>query len=310
MMLDLNKSIKPSESSSAMQSTSHESIIQENKASEADETSESDLLSVSSESEAELVESKVSSAEITEMTGTASYKEDSNKQLTIRETLIACPNSTSTTSVSTSPIKELIVEEKEPQYIFFNEKSEDEQTEEMQSTGTIEFAIEGFNEFVTNRQNGEPNRRSYKIKIRELFWNIYVLIRQMYSKALPRTFDRNATTTFGPNMGDYGYAKFVKIEVSTSISVEQDGQRLVGLLNQGATCYMNSLLQSLFHTNKLRKAVYDMPILDDPIDTNVGLALQKLDSFRFNYRFDSFLWLGSDGDLHAARCARALQNSA
>ena len=33
----------------------------------------------------------------------------------------------------------------------------------------------------------------------------------------------------------------------------------VGLKNQGATCYMNSLLQALFFTNKLRKAVYMMP---------------------------------------------------
>eukprot|EP00741_Cyanophora_paradoxa_P021387 tig00021350_g20646.t1 len=33
----------------------------------------------------------------------------------------------------------------------------------------------------------------------------------------------------------------------------------VGLKNQGATCYMNSLLQTLFHTTAFRKAVYDMP---------------------------------------------------
>lgn len=28
---------------------------------------------------------------------------------------------------------------------------------------------------------------------------------------------------------------------------------------QGATCYMNSLLQTLFHVLSLRRAVYDMP---------------------------------------------------
>jgi len=34
---------------------------------------------------------------------------------------------------------------------------------------------------------------------------------------------------------------------------------MVGLKNQGATCYMNSLLQTLWNLWSLRKAVYDMP---------------------------------------------------
>merc|ERR1719322_1554925 len=33
----------------------------------------------------------------------------------------------------------------------------------------------------------------------------------------------------------------------------------VGLKNQGATCYLNSMLQVLYFTNALRKAVYKMP---------------------------------------------------
>lgn len=41
----------------------------------------------------------------------------------------------------------------------------------------------------------------------------------MYSKVLPRTFGRNAMTTFGPKMRDYGYTKFVKIEVRLEILV-------------------------------------------------------------------------------------------
>ncbi|KAM0756443.1 cysteine proteinase [Meredithblackwellia eburnea MCA 4105] len=49
----------------------------------------------------------------------------------------------------------------------------------------------------------------------------------------------------------------------------------VGLKNQGATCYMNSLLQSLFLTNSFRKAVYQIPTEDDTIDT-VPLALQRV----------------------------------
>lgn len=50
----------------------------------------------------------------------------------------------------------------------------------------------------------------------------------------------------------------------------------VGLKNQGATCYMNSLLQTLFFTNKLRKAVYLMPTESDDSDKSVPLALQRV----------------------------------
>lgn len=38
---------------------------------------------------------------------------------------------------------------------------------------------------------------------------------------------------------------------------------VLGLKNQGATCYMNSLLQTLYFTNQLRKAVYKMPTESD-----------------------------------------------
>ena len=43
-------------------------------------------------------------------------------QLTISETLIACPNLMSATSASTSPIKELGIEEKEPRKSLFSER--------------------------------------------------------------------------------------------------------------------------------------------------------------------------------------------
>ena len=48
----------------------------------------------------------------------------------------------------------------------------------------------------------------------------------------------------------------------------------VGLKNQGATCYMNSLLQTLFFTNKLRSAVYKMPT--ELEEQSVPLALQRV----------------------------------
>jgi len=52
---------------------------------------------------------------------------------------------------------------------------------------------------------------------------------------------------------------------------------MVGLRNQGATCYLNSLLQSLFFTNAFRKAVYQIPTEgeQDPRNSSAW-ALQRL----------------------------------
>ncbi|ORX33688.1 hypothetical protein BD324DRAFT_666297 [Kockovaella imperatae] len=50
----------------------------------------------------------------------------------------------------------------------------------------------------------------------------------------------------------------------------------VGLKNQGATCYMNSLLQSLFCTNYFRKAVYQIPTDKDTPSESLALALQRV----------------------------------
>ncbi|XP_068493814.1 ubiquitin C-terminal hydrolase 13-like isoform X5 [Phaseolus vulgaris] len=51
----------------------------------------------------------------------------------------------------------------------------------------------------------------------------------------------------------------------------------VGLKNQGATCYMNSLLQTLYHISYFRKAVYQMPTTEnDSPSRSIPLALQSL----------------------------------
>ncbi|KAJ2779694.1 ubiquitin-specific protease ubp15 [Coemansia javaensis] len=50
----------------------------------------------------------------------------------------------------------------------------------------------------------------------------------------------------------------------------------VGLRNQGATCYMNSLLQSLYFTNEFRNAVYQIPTENDDPQSSVALALQRV----------------------------------
>ncbi|KAF9649116.1 cysteine proteinase [Thelephora ganbajun] len=50
----------------------------------------------------------------------------------------------------------------------------------------------------------------------------------------------------------------------------------VGLKSQGATGYMNSLLQSLFHVHCFRKAVYQIPTDDEDPIGNISLALQRV----------------------------------
>lgn len=51
----------------------------------------------------------------------------------------------------------------------------------------------------------------------------------------------------------------------------------VGLKNQGATCYMNSLLQTLYNINRFRQAVYHMPTSEDEDPAaSMPLALQSV----------------------------------
>jgi len=71
----------------------------------------------------------------------------------------------------------------------------------------------------------------------------------------------------------------VKVNADAPHGVSWDSKKhtgYVGLKNQGATCYMNSLLQVLYFTNMLRKAVYKMPTESDDSQKSVALALQRV----------------------------------
>lgn len=51
----------------------------------------------------------------------------------------------------------------------------------------------------------------------------------------------------------------------------------MGIKNQGATCYLNSLIQSLYHLPYFRKHVYLLPTLnDDKVSATIPVALQNL----------------------------------
>uniref|UniRef100_F1KSR2 Ubiquitin carboxyl-terminal hydrolase 7 n=1 Tax=Ascaris suum TaxID=6253 RepID=F1KSR2_ASCSU len=107
--------------------------------------------------------------------------------------------------------------------------------------------------------------------------------------------------TFHRQEDDWGFAQYMPCEVLTNPNnglikddtiklevtitadaphgVQWDSKKhtgFVGLKNQGATCYLNSILQTFFFTNMLRKAVYEMPTENDDTETSVALAMQRV----------------------------------
>jgi ubiquitin carboxyl-terminal hydrolase 7 len=131
----------------------------------------------------------------------------------------------------------------------------------------------------------------------------------------PKIFvQHHATHRFTYDEGDWGFTRFVEIrkaftspwEGNDRPLIENDSAKvtafvrvvkdptgvlwhsflnydskkqtgMVGLRNQGATCYLNSLLQSLYFTTAFRKAVYQIPTNPaDPPKSNSALALQRL----------------------------------
>uniref|UniRef100_F1KR00 Ubiquitin carboxyl-terminal hydrolase 7 n=1 Tax=Ascaris suum TaxID=6253 RepID=F1KR00_ASCSU len=112
---------------------------------------------------------------------------------------------------------------------------------------------------------------------------------------------RRINHTFYQKENDWGYSQFlpcetllnpdngfikddtIKLEVTVMADaphgVQWDSKKhagFIGLKNQGATCYMNSILQTFFFTNMLRKAVYQMPTENDDPETSVALAMQRV----------------------------------
>ena len=125
---------------------------------------------------------------------------------------------------------------------------------------------------------------------------------EMEAKNLPDT-TQSAYYRFNEENNDWGFSNFVRlsdverwvspddsISFQTTITILNDpiGKRwneqfswnsrketgYIGIRNQGATCYMNSMLQSLYFTNILRKAIYQIPTQKDKPGESLLLALQ------------------------------------
>lgn len=115
------------------------------------------------------------------------------------------------------------------------------------------------------------------------------------------TFVKDTSHTFTGRESDWGFTSFlplaevynpaknyivddaivlrVEVNVRKTNLFQYDSRQstgFVGLKNQGATCYMNSLLQTLYNINYFRQAVYHMPTTDEEAQKNIPLALQSL----------------------------------
>jgi len=116
-----------------------------------------------------------------------------------------------------------------------------------------------------------------------------------------QSFSKETNHTFTSRESDWGFTAFIPLQDITAagspylvndtliIRVEVTVHKMlgaydsraetgfIGLKNQGATCYMNSLLQTLYHIPYFRKAVYHMPTSDEeqPMKS-IPLALQSL----------------------------------
>ncbi|XP_047307163.1 ubiquitin C-terminal hydrolase 12-like isoform X2 [Impatiens glandulifera] len=136
-------------------------------------------------------------------------------------------------------------------------------------------------------------------------WNRYAqfslaVINQIHNKF---TIKKDTQHQFNARESDWGFTSFMPLSdlydpsrgylVNDSILIEADvavrkvadyfshdskkETGYVGLKNQGATCYMNSLLQTLYHIPYFRKAVYHMPTTENDMPSgSIPLALQSL----------------------------------
>ncbi|XP_065341533.1 ubiquitin carboxyl-terminal hydrolase 7 isoform X2 [Cloeon dipterum] len=134
-------------------------------------------------------------------------------------------------------------------------------------------------------------------------WNCYAVaeLRLLSQREGGEPFCRNIKHLFYSKENDWGFSHFmtwndvldpekgyikddsivleVHVQADAPHGVSWDSKKhtgYVGLKNQGATCYMNSLLQTLYFTNQLRKAVYKMPTESDDSTKSVALALQRV----------------------------------
>ncbi|KAH8614260.1 putative Ubiquitin carboxyl terminal hydrolase Ubiquitin specific protease C terminal [Trypanosoma vivax] len=122
---------------------------------------------------------------------------------------------------------------------------------------------------------------------------------------------------------DDAHIAYRKTKTSSSNNGKKQMTKYNGLRNQGATCYLNSLLQALFHISEFRLTIYQMPTVEEAEEKSdvsvkttksIPYALQRLfcllqtlykagDTTELT---ESFGWSSNDGfiqhDVHELTC--------
>ncbi len=131
---------------------------------------------------------------------------------------------------------------------------------------------------IVNQQNEERSQRkdaNHHFHSKESDWGFtqFMSLEELYSDS--KGFMENDTVVIE-----------ARVTIKESSYLHYDSRKEtghVGLKNQGATCYMNSLLQALFHIPYFRKAVYHMPTQEDAVGPpspsqkpSIPMAMQSL----------------------------------
>lgn len=91
-------------------------------------------------------------------------------------------------------------------------------------------------------------------------------------------------------------SKFLQSEVKMA-------SMYTGLKNEGATCYMNSMLQSLFFTNEFRRIIFSIDTSEEDVDESFVFWLQiifvlmeqrECESFYVKKFLETFGWADAD----------------
>lgn len=122
------------------------------------------------------------------------------------------------------------------------------------------------------------NKASHRFTATDKDWGFSNFIEVDYLKH----YSRNKPSGF-LNQGAVNISVFIRsIEDPTGVLwhnfLNYDSKKMtgfVGFKNQGATCYLNSLLQSYHFTKLFRKLVYQIPTEDENPTNSVALALQR-----------------------------------